>query len=223
MPLFRMVCCPAALDGWTLDMLRDGEVALLVDALVRRRRRARAGRALTCAAIEVRARRPSPHVTPLIGVHALAARMHFCTRARASRTARNLEHQRRDALDHRRHRGRGPRRSCWRASAVRVLGRDGLQRIADALEAKHGPVCHFDVTGDEVCRRRRGWPPRCPRSSPRSSSRPRKDPHGQTTFRFYTTSTSSSTGCGGAAAGRSSSTRGSGEEFRYRRVTSARA
>jgi hypothetical protein len=31
-PLFRMVCVPAALDGWTLEMLRDGEVALLVEA-----------------------------------------------------------------------------------------------------------------------------------------------------------------------------------------------
>ena len=34
-PLFRMVCVPAALDGardgWAADMLRDGEVALLVD------------------------------------------------------------------------------------------------------------------------------------------------------------------------------------------------
>ena len=29
--LFRMVCVPAALDGWSPDMLRDGEVALLVD------------------------------------------------------------------------------------------------------------------------------------------------------------------------------------------------
>src|SRR3954468_5318837 len=29
--LFRMGCVPAALDGWSLDMLRDGEVALLVD------------------------------------------------------------------------------------------------------------------------------------------------------------------------------------------------
>jgi hypothetical protein len=27
-----MVCVPAALDGWSLDMLDDGEVALLVDA-----------------------------------------------------------------------------------------------------------------------------------------------------------------------------------------------
>jgi hypothetical protein len=31
-PLFRMVCVPAALDGWSLEMLRDGDVALLVDA-----------------------------------------------------------------------------------------------------------------------------------------------------------------------------------------------
>jgi hypothetical protein len=31
-PLFRMVCVPAALDGWSADMLRDGEVALLADA-----------------------------------------------------------------------------------------------------------------------------------------------------------------------------------------------
>jgi hypothetical protein len=30
-PLFRMVCVPAALDGWSADMLRDGEVALLAD------------------------------------------------------------------------------------------------------------------------------------------------------------------------------------------------
>ena len=31
-PLFRMVCVPAALEGWSADMLRDGEVALLADA-----------------------------------------------------------------------------------------------------------------------------------------------------------------------------------------------
>ena len=31
-PLFRMVCVPAALDGWSAEMLRDGEVALLADA-----------------------------------------------------------------------------------------------------------------------------------------------------------------------------------------------
>jgi hypothetical protein len=34
-PLFRMVCVPAALDGaregWAADMLREGDVALLVD------------------------------------------------------------------------------------------------------------------------------------------------------------------------------------------------
>jgi hypothetical protein len=30
-PLFRMVSVPAALAGWSADMLRDGEVALLVD------------------------------------------------------------------------------------------------------------------------------------------------------------------------------------------------
>jgi hypothetical protein len=30
-PLFRMVCVPAALDGWSPDLLRDGEVALLAD------------------------------------------------------------------------------------------------------------------------------------------------------------------------------------------------
>jgi hypothetical protein len=30
-PLFRRVCVPAALDGWSADMLRDGEVALLAD------------------------------------------------------------------------------------------------------------------------------------------------------------------------------------------------
>jgi hypothetical protein len=29
--LFRMVCVPAALDGWSQDLLREGEVALLVD------------------------------------------------------------------------------------------------------------------------------------------------------------------------------------------------
>lgn len=31
-PLFRMVCVPAALEGWSADMLGDGEVALLADA-----------------------------------------------------------------------------------------------------------------------------------------------------------------------------------------------
>ena len=34
-PIFRLVCVPGALDGapsgWAAEMLRDGEVALLVD------------------------------------------------------------------------------------------------------------------------------------------------------------------------------------------------
>jgi hypothetical protein len=83
-----------------------------------------------------------PHVTPLIGVAEGA--VHFCTGLREQK-ARNLEHRRHVALT--------TGNNTWaqgldvvvEGNAVRVVGRDALQRLADAYEAKYGSAWHFDV------------------------------------------------------------------------------
>ena len=88
-----------------------------------------------------------PHVTPLIGVLQDEA-MHFCTGLREQK-ARNLEGNQRLALT--------TGVNTWaqgldvvvEGTAVRVTGRDALQRLADAYEAKYGSDWHFDV-GDGV-------------------------------------------------------------------------
>lgn len=88
-----------------------------------------------------------PHVTPLIGVFQDGA-MHFCTGLREQK-ARNLEHHTDVALT--------TGTNTWaqgldvvvEGTAVRISDRDGLQRLADAYEAKYGSVWHFDV-GDGV-------------------------------------------------------------------------
>ena len=88
-----------------------------------------------------------PHVTPLIGV-AKDGAVHFCTGLREQK-ARNLEHNNRVALT--------TGTNSWargldvvvEGAAVRVTDREGLQRLADAYEAKYGSEWHFDV-GDGV-------------------------------------------------------------------------
>jgi nitroimidazol reductase NimA-like FMN-containing flavoprotein (pyridoxamine 5'-phosphate oxidase superfamily) len=88
-----------------------------------------------------------PHVTPLIGV-AEGGVVHFCTGLREQK-ARNLEHHTEVALT--------TGSNSWargldvvvEGTAVRVVERDALQRLADAYEAKYGSVWHFEV-GDGV-------------------------------------------------------------------------
>jgi general stress protein 26 len=88
-----------------------------------------------------------PHVTPLIGVLQDGV-MHFCTGLREQK-ARNLEHSGQVALT--------TGNNTWargldvvvEGTAVRVVDRDALQRLADAYEAKYGSEWHFDV-GDGV-------------------------------------------------------------------------
>jgi Pyridoxamine 5'-phosphate oxidase len=122
-----------------------------------------------------------PHVTPLIGVMDDGA-MHFCTGLREQK-ARNLEHNGAVALT--------TGANAWaqgldvvvEGSAIRVLGRDALQRIADAFEAKYGSVWHFEVTGDEAFGSGE-LAAAVFRIEPAKVLAFAKDPHGQTTFRF---------------------------------------
>lgn len=88
-----------------------------------------------------------PAVTPLIGVIENEA-VHFCTGLREQK-ARNLQHNSRVALT--------TGNNSWtrgldvvvEGAAVKVTDREGLQRLADAYEAKYGSEWHFDV-GDGV-------------------------------------------------------------------------
>jgi hypothetical protein len=122
-----------------------------------------------------------PHVTPLIGVMEGGA-MHFCTGLREQK-ARNLEHNGAVALT--------TGANAWaqgldvvvEGSAIRVLGRDALQRIADAFEAKYGSVWRFEVTGEEVFGSGE-LAAAVFRIEPAKVLAFAKDPHGQTTFRF---------------------------------------
>ncbi len=88
-----------------------------------------------------------PHVTPLIGV-ADGGAMHFCTGLREQK-ARNLEHDTQVALTTGNNKWAEGLDVVVEGTAVRVTGRDDLQRIADAYEAKYGSDWHFDV-GDGV-------------------------------------------------------------------------
>jgi general stress protein 26 len=88
-----------------------------------------------------------PHVTPLIGVSEDGV-VHFCTGLREQK-AQNLENRGQVALT--------TGNNTWargldvvvEGTAVRVVDRDILQRLADAYEAKYGSAWHFDV-GDGV-------------------------------------------------------------------------
>jgi pyridoxine/pyridoxamine 5'-phosphate oxidase len=124
-----------------------------------------------------------PHVTPLVGVvHDGAA--HFCTGV-GEQKARNLEHAAAVALT--------TGSNTWAKGldvvvegvAERVTGRDRLQSIADAYEAKYGSVWHFEVAGDDAFSTGDGHDPAAVfRVAPTKVMAFAKDPHGQTTYRF---------------------------------------
>jgi nitroimidazol reductase NimA-like FMN-containing flavoprotein (pyridoxamine 5'-phosphate oxidase superfamily) len=121
-----------------------------------------------------------PHVTPLIGVHEDGA-VHFCT-GLAEQKARNLEHSSKVAVT--------TGNNTWakgldvvvEGTAVRVVDRDALQRLADAYEAKYGSVWHYDV-GDDAFVTDEGEAAvfRVDATKVMAFA---KEPHGQTTYRF---------------------------------------
>jgi len=121
-----------------------------------------------------------PHVTPLIGV-AQDGAVHFCTGLQEQK-ARNLEHDNRVALT--------TGNNTWakgldvvvEGTAVRVVDRDALQRLADAYEAKYGSVWHFDV-GDGVFEAGQDAAAVF-RIEPAKVLAFAKEPHAQTTYRF---------------------------------------
>ena len=67
-------------------------------------------------------------------------------------------------------------------TAVRVVDRDALQRLADAYEAKYGSVWHYDV-GDDAFISDEGEAAvfRVDAAKVMAFA---KEPHGQTTYRF---------------------------------------
>jgi general stress protein 26 len=121
-----------------------------------------------------------PHVTPLIGVFDDGA-VHFCTGLREQK-ARNLEHHAQVALT--------TGNNTWargldvvvEGTAVRVVDRDTLQRLADAYEAKYGSRWHFEVgdgvfsAGEDAAAVFRIEPVKVLSFA--------KEPHGQTTYRL---------------------------------------
>jgi pyridoxine/pyridoxamine 5'-phosphate oxidase len=121
-----------------------------------------------------------PHVTPLIGV-AQDGAVHFCT-GLAEQKARNLEHSARVALT--------TGNNTWdrgldvvvEGTAVRIVDRDTLRRLADAYEAKYGSAWHFDV-GDDVFVSE-GHPAAVFRIEPHKVLAFAKAPHAQTSYRF---------------------------------------
>jgi general stress protein 26 len=119
-----------------------------------------------------------PHVTPLIGL-AVDSTVFFCTGLREQK-ARNLEANPRVALT--------TGCNAWASGldvvvegvAVRIT--EGLQRIADAYEAKYGSAWHFEVgdgvfgSGDDAAAVFRIEAGKVLAFA--------KEPHGQTTYRF---------------------------------------
>ena len=88
-----------------------------------------------------------PHVTPLIAVLHDGA-MHFSTGLREQK-AHNLEKNPSVALTTGRNDWAGGVDVVVEGTAVRITGRERLQGLADAVEAKYGSVWHSDVEGDE--------------------------------------------------------------------------
>jgi hypothetical protein len=122
-----------------------------------------------------------PHVTPLIGV-LLDGAVHFST-GLDEQKARNLEHSPLVALT--------TGTDTWargldvvvEGEARRVTGRDALQRVADAYEAKYGSAWHYDV-GDGVLLGRGTGGAAVFRVQPAKVLAFAKEPHGQTSYRF---------------------------------------
>jgi general stress protein 26 len=121
-----------------------------------------------------------PHVTPLIGVAEEEA-VHFCTGLREQKS-RNLGHRNNVALT--------TGNNTWaqgldvvvEGTAVRVVDRDTLQRLADAYEAKYGSAWHFEV-GDGVFETSEDAAAVF-RIEPAKVLAFAKAPHAQTTYRF---------------------------------------
>jgi hypothetical protein len=88
-----------------------------------------------------------PHVTPLVGVWHDGA-MHFST-GLDEQKARNLQDNPHVALTTGNNTWADGLDIVVEGAVARVTGRDALQAIADAFEAKYGEVWHFDV-GDDV-------------------------------------------------------------------------
>jgi hypothetical protein len=122
-----------------------------------------------------------PHVTPLIGV-AHEGVMHFCT-GPDEQKARNLEHNARVALTTGNNAWASGLDVVVEGTALRVLERDALQRLADAYETKYGSVWHFDV-GDGVFVTEQGGGAAVFRVEPAKVLAFAKEPHAQTTYRF---------------------------------------
>ncbi|HEU4979939.1 MAG TPA: pyridoxamine 5'-phosphate oxidase family protein [Solirubrobacterales bacterium] len=121
-----------------------------------------------------------PHVTPLIGVVENAA-VHFCTGLREQK-ARNLEHNIHVALTTGNNSWASGLDVVVEGAAVRVTGREALQRLADAYEAKYGSEWHFDV-GDGVFESGHDAAAVF-RIEPAKVLAFAKEPHGQTTYRL---------------------------------------
>ena len=121
-----------------------------------------------------------PHVTPLIGVLEGGV-MHFCTGLREQK-ARNLEHSGQVALTTGNNTWASGLDVVVEGTAVRVVDRDVLQRLAEAYEAKYGSEWHFDV-GDVVF----GTGERAAavfRIEPTKVLAFAKEPHAHTRYRF---------------------------------------
>jgi general stress protein 26 len=121
-----------------------------------------------------------PHVTPLIAV-AYDGAMHFCTGLREQK-ARNLEHSAQVALTTGNNKWAEGLDVVVEGTAVRVTGREDLQRLADAYEAKYGSDWHFDV-GDGVFGEGE-LAAAVFRIEPSKALAFAKDPHAHTTYRF---------------------------------------
>jgi general stress protein 26 len=121
-----------------------------------------------------------PHVTPLIGV-AHDGAVHFCTGLREQK-ARNLEHHGAVAVTTGQNTWADGLDVVVEGTAVRVVDRDALQRLADAYEAKYGSAWHFDV-GDGVFRAGEG-DAAVFRIEPAKVLAFAKRPHAQTTYRL---------------------------------------
>jgi Pyridoxamine 5'-phosphate oxidase len=121
-----------------------------------------------------------PHVTPLIGV-VEGEVFHFCT-GLDEQKARNLEHDARVAVT--------TGNNTWdrgldvvvEGTAVRVTGREDLERLAGAYEAKYGGDWRFDV-GDGVFVQD-GHEAAVFRVEPAKVLAFAKEPHAQTRYRF---------------------------------------
>jgi Pyridoxamine 5'-phosphate oxidase len=121
-----------------------------------------------------------PHVTPLIGLWRSNA-AYFCTGLREQK-ARNLDHSRNVALTTGSNRWAAGLDVVVEGIAVRISGRDALERIAAAYEAKYGSAWRFEV-GDDVF----GAGDQSAavfRIEPTKVLAFAKAPHAQTTYRF---------------------------------------